>query len=465
MTSNGSLAPGSLEAVEEASRACQCDNTRGLPFSRIYASLIDQRQRDNYDNDIYDPSPIELDDFLPSFRLRKQRKVPRRWNRYFFRGFLKRMLVIMPCLLLMAFGALHILQTVVGRERMFWSFETDEAFPPSWGRLSHESLPPLDKALEAAGTALPIPCHSHNDYWRVQPLLDAIALGCTGVEADVWNFAGNLYVGHSIQSLSRNNTFNRMYIQPLVEILDSRARDLEFLGSATPPRPAVFDKSPNTSLVLLVDLKTSDASTFPLLYEQLQPLRDKGYLTYYDGERRVEGAVTVVATGRVAFKSILEGLSNRDVFLDAPLDKMWQTPRNTPLPGDGRTATMDYGTAMAQDEADFPHIANTEDAGLRFLPPLNSSNSHYASVSFRSATGYVWRGHLSHSQMRVIRGQIKGARMKGLVVRYWDTPAWPISLRNHVWHVLMREGASVLSVDDIRGCALANWQAQQHDWW
>ncbi|KAL8947372.1 MAG: hypothetical protein Q9222_006338 [Ikaeria aurantiellina] len=32
----------------------------------------------------------------------------------------------------------------------------------------------------------PIPCHSHNDYWRRVPLYDALAAGCTGVEADVW---------------------------------------------------------------------------------------------------------------------------------------------------------------------------------------------------------------------------------------------------------------------------------------
>ena len=32
----------------------------------------------------------------------------------------------------------------------------------------------------------PFMCHSHNDYWRREPLYQAIHAGCTGVEADVW---------------------------------------------------------------------------------------------------------------------------------------------------------------------------------------------------------------------------------------------------------------------------------------
>ncbi|KAL9010763.1 MAG: hypothetical protein Q9173_004342, partial [Seirophora scorigena] len=38
----------------------------------------------------------------------------------------------------------------------------------------------------------PIACHSHNDYWRRVPLYDALAAGCTGVEADIWTDANSL---------------------------------------------------------------------------------------------------------------------------------------------------------------------------------------------------------------------------------------------------------------------------------
>jgi hypothetical protein len=60
---------------------------------------------------------------------------------------------------------------------------------------------------------------------------------------------------------------------------------------------------------------------------------------------------------------------------------------------------------------------------------------------------------------------LSGARRKDLKVNYWDTPVWPIALRNHVWHVLFKEGADVLSVDDVEGCARANWDKKRRSWW
>jgi rRNA biogenesis protein RRP5 len=43
------------------------------------------------------------------------------------------------------------------------------------------------------------------------------------VEADVWLFEGNeeLLVGHSSTSLSEKRTLRSLYVDPLVELLDS----------------------------------------------------------------------------------------------------------------------------------------------------------------------------------------------------------------------------------------------------
>jgi hypothetical protein len=59
--------------------------------------------------------------------------------------------------------------------------------------------------------------------------------------------------------------------------------------------------------------------------------------------------------------------------------------------------------------------------------------------------------------MRIIRGQIRGAKRRGLKTRYWDLPSWPLGLRNHVWDVLVREGVDVLNVDDLRGVSKQVW--------
>jgi hypothetical protein len=251
-----------------------------------------------------------------------------------------------------------------------------------------------------------------------------------------------------------------MYLEPLLRMLESRTTP-EPAYSPTLGKPGVFDQQPNQTVVLLVEFKNNGLEAFQQLNQDLEPFRAKDYLTYHDGEKRVNGPITVVVTGQEApFHAILDNSTHRDIFFDAPLQNLWQPPR-LPLPdSDERTLVMDYGSAMA--EGLQPAIKSPE--------PYNQENSFYASVSFRSAVGYVWRGHLSSRQMRIIRGQIRGARSRGLKVRYWDTPTWPIELRNHIWHVLSKEGADVLSVDDVEGCARASWR-RTHDkqgwlgWW
>ena len=61
--------------------------------------------------------------------------------------------------------------------------------------------------------------HSHNDYWRDVPLYTALSYGVISVEADVWLVNGTLYIGHEIQALTPNRTFDGLYIEPLVQIL------------------------------------------------------------------------------------------------------------------------------------------------------------------------------------------------------------------------------------------------------
>ena len=61
--------------------------------------------------------------------------------------------------------------------------------------------------------------HSHNDYWRDVPLYTALSYGVISVEADVWLVNGTLYIGHEVQALTPNRTFDGLYIEPLVQIL------------------------------------------------------------------------------------------------------------------------------------------------------------------------------------------------------------------------------------------------------
>lgn len=299
---------------------------------------------------------------------------------------------------------------------------------------------------------LPIPCHSHNDYWRKVPLFSALRAGCTGVEADVWLFDEELYVGHNTASLTRNRTFNSLYIAPIVKILTDANPSTEFANTTN---HGVFDVDPGVSLTLLVDVKTSGPETWPWVLKQLEPLRERDWLTYVENGIVHKRPVTVVGTGNTPFDVLTSNTSYRDAFFDAPLDTMWE-PRH------GHGHERDHSEDEEDDLDTPPPGSSLNDVGQGLSgttkdSQFNETNSYYASVSFNKAVGRTWRSSLSPKQIRIIRGQVRGAHKRGLKVRYWDLPAWPIGLRNHVWSVLVREGVDVLNVDDLRAVSKLDW--------
>ncbi|KXT07072.1 hypothetical protein AC578_2399 [Pseudocercospora eumusae] len=374
----------------------------------------------------------------------------RKCRRSYVVGFLRRACLALPVLVLMFFGLLHILQVLIGRAQLFWDNDVYDNWMPDWGKPGQPGDGLSHYPTDATRDVIPIPCHSHNDYWRKRPLFDAIHWGCTGVEADVWLFDEELYVGHNTASLTRNRTFRNLYINPIVHLLDQMNPNSTFSPNTT--GHGVFDEDPNQSLTLLVDFKTNGRDTYPYVHKQLEALREKDYLTYHDGNKLQKRAVTVVGTGNTPFDNILSSTTRRDIFFDAPLDKMWEAAESSEPPPPPPTITFSRRGQQGNVGTDL--VTSFDD--------FNATNSYYASVSFTKTLGFVWRGRLSARQMEIIRGQIRGAKRRGLKARYWDTPGWPINLRNHIWNVLMKEGADMLNVDDLKGAAVQNWIARTH---
>ena len=313
---------------------------------------------------------------------------------------------------------------------------------------------------DATRDVQPIPCHSHNDYWRRIPLFDAIHWGFTSVEADVWLFDDELYVGHNLAALTKNRTFRSLYVNPLVELIDHMNSQTDFINTTG---HGIFDVDPSQTLVLLVDFKTDGHELFPVVEQQLEALRAKDYLTYWDGEKVKSRAVTVVGTGNTPFDLVVRNTTYRDIFFDAPLDKMWEASRDQTSLQHNREEDIDL--SKAPSSGSHSGQGNTGTGAALSSAAFNSTNSYYASVSFGHTVGFVWRGELSSKQMEIIRGQIRGAHSRGLKARYWDTPSWPVSKRNHIWHVLMQEGVDVLNADDLKAAAVDQWRAKAHDWW
>lgn len=278
---------------------------------------------------------------------------------------------------------------------------------------------------------VPVPCHAHNDYWHRIPLYEALAAGCTSVEADIYlgqqsSSQVDLFVGHDKGKLSKARTLQSLYLTPLLDILENQNREQTATSSGnqqvltggtrvgTAP-VGVYDGYDNTTVVLLLDFKTDGAETWPTVTSQLEPLRKAGFLSHWTAKDGfVSGPITVVGTGNAPFDLLQKNSTYRDVFYDAPLEKL---------------------------------------AGGSY----NSTNSYLASVSLKKAVGTVHGGKLSDQQKATIETQVKLAESHGLKSRYWDTPSWPVSWRNRVWEGLVNLGVGYLNVDDLTAASRWDW--------
>ncbi|KAH8672837.1 hypothetical protein BGZ60DRAFT_373500 [Tricladium varicosporioides] len=406
-----------------------------------------------------DERPDRMKDVLDDgvlANLYDRRKTKRTWYNYCVFGGISGLSIL---------AFLLFVNLALGAATMIWSSDIDKVLQ-NWGQPGSGTEGLSWYPTDFTRDILPIPCHSHNDYWRKVPLFSALRAGCTGTEADVWLFDDDLYVGHNTASLTRNRTFQSLYINPLVQILEKQNPNTDFFNGTN---HGVFDTDPGKSLTLLVDVKTSGPETWPWVLKQLEPLRERGWLSFVQNNTLHMRPVTVVGTGNTPFDVLTANTTYRDAFFDAPLETMWEARHGTKhnSPEFDAPAPGELPSTLPEEETTTPETAVPSSSPLTNVgqglsgttadSEFNSTNSYYASVSFGKAVGRIWRGRLSGKQMAIIRGQIRGAHRRGLKVRYWDTPGWPLGLRNHVWDVLVREGADVLNVDDLRAASKLAW--------
>lgn len=329
-----------------------------------------------------------------------------------------------------------------------------------WGKPGQPTEGLRHWPTDATRDIVPVGCHSHNDYWRRVPLFSALQAGCIGVEADVWLADDELYVGHTTSALTRNRTLSSLYVNPLVELLEKQNPVTSFHPNKDKPLNGVFDTDPSQSLILLIDFKTDGPATWPHVISQLSPLRDRGYLTYFNGTDVVQGPVTVVGTGDAPFDLLTANSTYRDIFFDAPLAKLEEEAPSV--------AVDDHSLQKTPNSKRLPHGFGQGHSGLPSdVSPdtFNATNSYYASVNFKKSIGSLWHFHLTPQQLERIRAQIRGAHHRGLKVRYWGLPHWPRSLRNRIWNILVQEGVDILNVDDLRSATRKDWTRKPASWW
>lgn len=131
----------------------------------------------------------------------------------------------------------------------------------------------------SASAQRPMLIHSHNDYCRRMPFYQAYAQGVYSIEADIFLHKGQLLVGHDIEDLRDDLTFEEMYVRPLVMLFERNG------GKAW------ADSDEN--LQLLVELKSETAPTLNAVVKML-----KKYPSVFDTAVNPH-AVRISITGNV----------------------------------------------------------------------------------------------------------------------------------------------------------------------
>ncbi|MEH6747649.1 MAG: alkaline phosphatase [Maribacter arcticus] len=103
----------------------------------------------------------------------------------------------------------------------------------------------------STGKAQDFKVHSHNDYKQNIPFWKAIGAEVNSIEVDVFLQNGKLLVAHELSDIEDNKTLQRMYLEPLKEVLE--------LG--------LFSNKP---LQLLIDVKTNAYKTIDVIIDGLK---------------------------------------------------------------------------------------------------------------------------------------------------------------------------------------------------
>lgn len=144
--------------------------------------------------------------------------------------------------------------------------------------------------------------HAHNDYLHPRPLLDAIASGCSSVEADLFLVDGKLLVGHTLGETKPGRTLQSLYLEPLKSLLAAR-------GGWVHREKQTF--------TLLIDLKVGGDAIHSAITEDLKPLTE--WLTMFSSSGKVEKGLTVLLSGARSVRTVAAGIERpfaADGFLE-----------------------------------------------------------------------------------------------------------------------------------------------------
>lgn len=283
------------------------------------------------------------------------------------------------------------------------------------------------------------PLHSHNDYWRHDPLIDAVKVGAQLIEADVFVFTegytltqtlpggktqdtkfgtDDIYVGHNQVFLKPENTLNALYLDNLynwLQFSNPKFSPNITLVEAHDTKYSIWWNQPEEPVYLWLDFKTQGNDTYPSVKKYFQRFIDEDYLAYYDTEQQkhVPGPVIVTITGNLPTE-LVKADSKRYFYLDAPLANL----------------TLD-------DWGNLSRVA----LGLLELVLDQQSYKSAQILDF------------SDDDKKQLKDAFDNAHSKGLKTRVWGDITWPnLVLDSHLRDIFLL-GGDFLNVDNLTHAA------------
>ena len=175
--------------------------------------------------------------------------------------------------------------------------------------------PAFSRSFTGSAAYLPR-SHSHNDYDKKRPLVDALERGFASIEVDVILMDGELRVGHGGEDVDPTGTLAGLYLDPLRHI--ARRNGGWIYAPSDPP------------LQLLIDVKSEADATYRALRETLDTYADILTTWTEDGPR--PGPVTVVLSGNRAIGIIAaEGIRYAAIDGRIAEDRSTLSPEAMPL--------------------------------------------------------------------------------------------------------------------------------------
>lgn len=204
--------------------------------------------------------------------------------------------------------------------------------------------------------------HSHNDYTRKRPLLDALDNGFMSVEVDVFLRKGDIKVAHTSWGIKKKKNLKNLYLEPL------RKRVKENGGSVYAGEDCEF--------VIMIDLKDNGPEIMQVLNEQLTEYAE--LFTSYGKGGKKQGPVRIVLSG-----------------------------------GPSKDLVTQYDPRlMSMDE----HVSGFDRKNNMALSPR---------VSARYGSIFNWSGNgpMPEEEQKLMKELVVNAHMYGKKVRFWATPA------------------------------------------